>query len=147
MKTIEIPNVPGFVRLEASEGYFLRRIGDAGASTDNRTAIVAADRIGEWEEAEIAKAEAAKVAEARDAAYREDVVRRIRLRYSADDERAILRKMMSGIVSLQMDTHLLAEVEDADAEALRDPEAAIEEFIEYDRYAEQCKAEAKEANY
>ena len=139
MRTIEIDNMPGFVRLECDEDHFLRRKG-SDEMTDNHSAIVNADKVDDWEDVELAPALAAQEAAERELMYKEDVVRRIRERYSADDERAILRKMLA----VSMPAATVLEDRETERAPAHDPETAVAEFLEYDRYAERCKAEARE---
>lgn len=138
MRIVEIDNMPGFVRIECKNDYFLRRKGSEDV-TDNHSAIVKADKVDQWEEVELAPALASKEAADLEQQYKEDVVDRIRTKYSADDERAILRKMIA--VSVPAVAMLDAE---GDSVAAHDPAAVVAEFLEYDKFAEQCKAEAKE---
>lgn len=107
--------VDGFVELTCDEAHVIRRNGSPDAG--NRRAIVPEGADGEWEELSLAEVNAAKEAEARNAAYEADVERRIRERYTLSQELAILR---------QRDTK-------------------PDEFAEYNAYAERCKAESKAA--
>lgn len=130
--------IQGVVEISCDADHFLRRKDSTGI-TDTHFATIPEKCVDDWEEVAVAEALAARETEEREAKYKEDVVSRIRTRYSADDENAILRKMMALSVPRPQ---LLADESD-DTQTEHDPEAVLSEFVEYDRFVEQCKAEAK----
>lgn len=127
---MNIKNLPVtiVVEISATEGETLRRKGTLGNLND-RKAVVPASDVDNWESVPesvvIAEMEAIRL----EKEYKADVVRRIRLKYSADDEAAILRKRLA--------------LMDSDENA----QEAIEEFQEYNSYVENCKAEARQSIY
>ena len=74
----------------AADGCYLRLKGTTG-NADNRRASVAVADIDQWEDAPLQQAEAADDEDA----YKAEVRRLIRQRYSVDDELALHRKMQS----------------------------------------------------
>lgn len=75
-------------------------------------------------------------------AYKADVVTRIRVRYSSDDECAILRKMLA-VTSMPMPAAEGAELEAVEQRT----QQIVSEFDEYNTFAEECKAEARKARF
>lgn len=127
METRQLP-VTVMVELTAPEGETLRRTGTIG-TTGNKRCVIAASDLHNWESVPEGVVLAAIEEERLEQDYRTEVVRRIRLRYTADDEAAILRKRLAVIDSGE------------------ESEAILNEFLEYNSYAEQCKAEARAAVY
>lgn len=130
MKTKTLPN--GFVSLIAEEGFcMVRRDADIAECAECREVAVKADQADQWTEvAALAIAEAKEQAEA-ERKYAERVVALIRRRYSQSDEDAIKRKMLATIIGVDF----LSE---------HQSQSIIDEFKEYNHYAELCKKEAKE---
>ena len=120
--------INGFKQLEADTGCILHRVGDKEFPTVRAT-VVPEDRVPDWEE--LSEEDVPKFTEAEYAAKTAELIRR---RYSADDESAILRK--AAAVSLLPSA--------ADSDTGLDPERILAELADYNAYAEQCKAEAKE---
>lgn len=127
MKTRQLP-VTVMVELTAPEGETLRRKDTIG-STGNKRCVIAASDLDNWESVPESVVLAAIEGERLEREYRAEVVRRIRLKYSADDEAAILRKRLAVVDSGE------------------ESEEILNEFLEYNSYAEQCKAEARAAVY
>lgn len=127
METRQIP-VKAMVEISSPEGETLRKKGTVG-TVDNGRAIIPADEVENWESVPVSLVLEAIEAEKLEEKYKADVVKRIRLRFSADDEAAILRKRIALVGS---------ETEGEDV---------LNEFLEYNSYAEQCKKEARAAVY
>ena len=128
--------IAGFVEISCDSDHIIRRKGSEDTAC-SRMATVRAGKEEEWEEVPISDVHAAKEAREREEAYKADVVARIRVRYSADDENAILRKMIALTVQ-PMPTE-----EEALPEAVENrAQQVMAEFEEYNAFAEQCKAEA-----
>lgn len=128
--------IAGFVEISCDADHIIRRKGSED-TTGGSMATICAGKEEEWEEVPISEVLAAKEAREREEAYRADVVSRIRVRYSADDENAILRKMIALTVQ-PMPTSEGAELEAVEHRA----QQVMAEFEEYNAFAEQCKAEA-----
>ena len=129
--------INGFVEISCDEAHIIRRKGSDDA-TENRMTTVPSGTEDEWEEVVQADVLAEKEAREREEAYKADVVTRIRVRYSSDDENAILRKMLA-LTSMPMPA-----AEGAELEAIEQRTRQImTEFEEYNAFAEECKAEAK----
>ncbi|MBD5230822.1 MAG: hypothetical protein HDS66_01525 [Bacteroidales bacterium] len=69
--------------------------------------------------------------------YRSEVKRLIRERYSDSEEHAIRRKALSLLINP-------AQASERVEAGYPEPERVIEEFSAYDRYAEDCKAQARQ---
>ena len=121
----------GFVELEAAEGCMLRRVGECGRGVTVKGVTVAPDMANEWEEVSLDEALPYSEME-----YRQEVVGRIRGRYSPDEESAILRKAVALVVC----PATMASNEEEDARN----EEILREFTEYNAFAEACKAGARE---
>lgn len=96
-------------------------------------APVRAGEAGEWEEVDSRPAYTEEE-------YKAETVRLIRQRYDSDDESAILRKaaaLLLAPVAPMSDGP--QEVEEPDK-----TQGVIGEFLEYNAYAEECKARARE---
>ena len=129
--------IEGFVEISCDTAHIIRRKGSDG-TTENRMTTVPSGTEDEWEEVVLADVLAAKEAREREEAYKADVVTRIRVRYSSDDENAILRKILA-VTSMPMPA-----AEGAELEAIEQRTRQImTEFEEYNTFAEKCKAEAR----
>lgn len=131
--------IESFVEISCDTAHIIRRKGSDDA-TENRMTTVPSGTEDEWEEVVLADVLAAKEAREREEAYKADVVTRIRVRYSSDDENAILRKMLA-VTSMPMPAAEGAELEAVEHRA----QQVMAEFEEYNAFAEECKAEAKKA--
>lgn len=125
--------IPGFIRITCDKNHYLHRVGSAEYPAIRDT-TVPENRVAEWEE--IPLADVPKYTEAEYAAKTAELIRR---KYSQDDETAILRKHAA--LMLPATANLTDEERDARD---RHAEAVIAELSQYNDYAEQCKAEARE---
>ena len=129
--------IEGFVEISCDTAHIIRRKG-SDDTTENRMTTVPSGTEEEWEEVVLAAVLAEKERREREEAYKADVVTRIRVRYSSDDENAILRKMLA-VTSMPMPA-----AEGAELEAIEQRTRQImTEFDEYNAFAEECKAKAK----
>ena len=129
------------VRLIADSGYCMTRVGTPLAEVSKAFDVTVPEHEkDQWTEVPIADVEAAKAEAEAERQYAERVVALIRRRYSADDETAILRKFANAW-KLSSETSL---PETLSYEQEQFCEAAYNEFKEYNAFAEQCKAEAKQ---
>lgn len=129
------------MEISCDKAHIIRRKGSDDA-TENRMTTVPSGTEDEWEEVVLADVLAAKEAQKREEAYKADVVTRIRVRYSSDDENAILRKMLA-VTSMPMPA-----AEGAELEAIEQRTRQImTEFDEYNTFAEECKAEARKTRF
>lgn len=133
---IRSSRIDGFVEISCDKAHIIRRKG-SDDPTQSRMATVRTGAEEEWEEVSLSEVLATREARERDEAYKADVVARIRVRYSADDENAILRKMIALTVQ-PMPTEEGALLEAVENRA----QQVMAEFEEYNAFAEQCKAEA-----
>lgn len=131
--------IEGFVEISCDEAHIIRSKG-SDDTTENRRTTVPSGTEEEWEEVVLADVLAAKEAREREEAYKADVVTRIRVRYSSDDENAILRKMLA-LTSMPMPAAEGAELEAVEQRTRQ----IMTEFEEYNTFAEECKAEARKA--
>lgn len=131
--------IEGFVEISCDKAHIIRRKGSAD-TTENRMTTVPSGTEEEWEEVVLVDVLAAKERREREEAYKADVVARIRVRYSSDDENAILRKMLA-VTVLPMPAAEGAELEAVEQRT----QQVVSEFDEYNTFAEQCKAEARKA--
>lgn len=133
--------IEGFVEISCDKAHIIRRKG-SDDTTENRMTTVPSGTEDEWEEVALADVLAEKERREREEAYKADVVTRIRVRYSSDDENAILRKMLA-LTSMPMPA-----AEGAELEAIEQRTRQImTEFDEYNTFAEECKAEARKARF
>lgn len=131
--------IEGFVEISCDKAHIIRRKG-SDDTTENRMTTVPSGTESEWEEVVLADVLAEKERQEQKEAYKADVVTRIRVRYSSDDENAILRKMLA-VTALPMLTAEGAELEAVEQRT----QQIMTEFDEYNAFAEECKAEAKKA--
>ena len=131
--------IEGFVEISCDTAHIIRRKG-SDDTTENRMTTVPSGTEEEWVEVVLTDVLAAKEAREREEAYKADVVTRIRVRYSSDDENAILRKMLA-VTALPMPAAEGAELEAIEQRTRQ----IVSEFDEYNTFAEECKAEAKKA--
>lgn len=131
--------IEGFVEISCDTAHIIRRKG-SDDTTENRMTTIPSGTESEWEEVVLADVLAEKEAREREEAYKADVVTRIRVRYSSDDENAILRKMLA-LTSMPMPAAEGAELEVIEQRTRQ----IMTEFEEYNAFAEECKAEAKKA--
>ncbi len=131
--------IEGFVEISCDKAHIIRRKG-SDDTTENRMTTVPSGTESEWEEVVLADVLAEKERQEWEEAYKADVVTRIRVRYSSDDENAILRKMLA-LTSMPMPAAEGAELEAVEHRA----QQVMAEFEEYNAFAEECKAEAKKA--
>lgn len=129
--------IEGFIEISCDKAHIIRRKG-SDDTTENRMTTVPSGTEDEWEEVVLTAVLAAKEAREREEAYKADVVTRIRVRYSSDDENAILRKMLA-LTSMPMPAAEGAELEVIEQRTRQ----IMTEFEEYNAFAEECKAEAK----
>ncbi len=125
--------IPGFIRITCDKNHYLHRVGSKEYPEIHDVTVPEA-LAAEWEE--IPLADVPKYTEAE---YSAKTVELIRRKYSQDDEIAILRK--SADLMLPATANLTDEERDARD---RHAEAVIVELSQYNDYAEQCKAEARE---
>lgn len=118
------------VSLEASEGMSLRRKGSKDYTIITKAAILKTD-VDDWEEISIETLESQKEEAEKEREYKERVESLIREKYSQGDEDAIKRKMLAALVV----GNTLSE---------HQTESILEEFKEYNDFAEECKVKAKE---
>lgn len=131
--------IEGFIEISCDTAHIIRRKG-SDDTTENRMTTVPSGTEDKWEEVLLTAVLAAKEAREREEAYKADVVTRIRVRYSSDDENAILRKMLA-LTSMPMPAAEGAELEAVEQRT----QQVMAEFEEYNAFAEECKAEAKKA--
>ena len=129
--------IEGFVEISCDKAHIIRRKG-SDDTTENRMTTVPSGTEDEWVEVVLADVLAAKERLGQEEAYKADVVTRIRVRYSSDDENAILRKMLA-VTALPMPAAEGAELEAVEQRT----QQIVSEFDEYNTFAEECKAEAK----
>lgn len=127
------------MEISCDTAHIIRRKG-SDDTTENRMTTIPSGTESEWEEVVLADVLAEKEAREREEAYKADVVTRIRVRYSSDDENAILRKMLA-LTSMPMPAAEGAELEVIEQRTRQ----IMTEFEEYNAFAEECKAEAKKA--
>lgn len=127
------------MEISCDTAHIIRRKG-SDDTTENRMTTVPSGTEEEWVEVVLTDVLAAKEAREREEAYKADVVTRIRVRYSSDDENAILRKMLA-VTALPMPAAEGAELEAIEQRTRQ----IVSEFDEYNTFAEECKAEAKKA--
>lgn len=127
MEVRELP-IKAMVELSAPSGETLRRKGTTGTPGVAKCVVAATD-VEMWESVADSVVVEAIESERREMEYRTEVANLIHRRYTADDEAAILRKRIALVSS---------ETEDEDV---------LNEFQEYNSYAEKCKKEARVAVY
>ena len=143
MEVKELP-VRALVELSALSGETLRKVGTIGRPGVAKC-VVAADAVGEWESVSEETVRAEAEAAERERAYRADVAKRIRARYSVDDEAAILRKTVNLALAQAGAPSAIDSLSGGELEAAEAAEAVLEEFEEYNGFAEECKREARAA--
>lgn len=120
------------VSLMADEGFYVTRKGTPLSEVSgSRETSVPVDEVDQWEEVAVDDVERAKAEAEAERKYKEKVETLIRKKYSQGDEDAIKRKMLATLV-------------EADTLSEHQTESILNEFKEYNAYAEQCKAEARQ---
>lgn len=115
----------GLVKLFASKGCVLRQKGSDPHSEIGQTTVKAAD-LADWEEVPVEDTPPYTKAE-----YDAKVSEMVRVRYSADEEFAIQRKVINSILSPMTLSAESAEV-------------IMTEYATYNNYVEDCKVRAKD---
>lgn len=108
----------------STDGKLIHRLGDE--TYFHRATVLNSDTADNFEEIEEAPRMTRREYETR-------VVELIRKRYTADEERALSRKMLA----------VMLHPQEVDNDSDRDTAVILAEFDEYDKYVEECKQQAK----